>query len=151
MGGTPYEGIGIGMLGNAQWSGPRLVDILEVMYPNTMAHWRAAPADKKPKLHVCFEGADGYATSTPLCWIAERENDCILATTMNSEVLPKDHGYPVRALLPGIAGARNVKWLTKVTLSTEEASSAWQDAYYKEYGTSAQGLPLNSVILSPES
>ena len=29
----------------------------------------------------------------------------------NGEELTPDHGFPVRALLPGIAGARNVKWL----------------------------------------
>lgn len=25
--------------------------------------------------------------------------------------MPRDHGFPVRAIVPGVVGARNVKWL----------------------------------------
>lgn len=30
---------------------------------------------------------------------------------MNGETLPRDHGFPVRVIVPGVVGARNVKWL----------------------------------------
>jgi Oxidoreductase molybdopterin binding domain len=29
--------------------------------------------------------------------------------------LPKDHGYPVRVVTPGITGARAVKWVKKIS------------------------------------
>lgn len=45
--------------------------------------------------------------------------DAILATTMNGEVLPSDHGFPVRVVVPGFAGVRNCKWLAKMELVDE--------------------------------
>ena len=33
---------------------------------------------------------------------------------MNGETLPRDHGYPIRAVVPGVVGARNVKWLNNI-------------------------------------
>ncbi len=40
--------------------------------------------------------------------------DVILAFEMNGEPIPRDHGFPVRSIVPGVVGARNVKWLGKV-------------------------------------
>eukprot|EP00935_MAST-01C_sp_MAST-1C-sp1_P001114 g1114.t1 len=151
--GTPYETIGIGMMGNAQWSGVRLRDVIAHLYPAAVRS-EAAMAGK----HVCFEGADNYGTSTPLARIMDDSADVLLATKMNGAPLPADHGYPVRVLLPGIAGARNVKWLTSVTLSDAESEMAWQANYYKDdmsaeapgVKVSIQGLPMQSMVLSPE-
>eukprot|EP00041_Stephanoeca_diplocostata_P026166 m.698567 g.698567 ORF g.698567 m.698567 type:complete len:625 (-) comp22902_c0_seq9:503-2377(-) len=146
--GTPFADIGVGMLGNAQWEGIRLSDILRDMYGQ-----RALSEDGSKKLHVEFEGLDGYSTSTPLSTVLQRDNDCILATGMNGVPLPPDHGYPVRALLPGIAGARNVKWLSKISITEKESDSPWQSKYYKvgpvTNKTSAHELPLQSIILDP--
>ena len=84
------------------------------------------------KWHVVFEGADEYESSTPLSHILQAKTDCILATKMNGEVLPRDHGYPVRVLLPGIAGARNVKWLQSIKLSKSPSRSPWNSHYYRK-------------------
>ena len=89
----------------------------------------------------------------PLAVAVDRDGDCLLATEMNGEPLPPDHGYPVRAFLPGIIGARNVKWLTSITLRKGEGNSPWQTKYYRvgqpERKTSAFRLPLQCIILSP--
>ncbi len=45
---------------------------------------------------------------------------------MNGEDLPRDHGFPLRAIVPGYAAVRNVKWLSKLELAEEEAEGAWQ-------------------------
>lgn len=37
--------------------------------------------------------------------------DVLLAYEMNGKPLTRDHGYPVRVVVPGVVGARNVKWL----------------------------------------
>lgn len=42
------------------------------------------------------------------------KGDVLLAFEMNGEPIPRDHGFPVRAVVPGVVGARNVKWLDKV-------------------------------------
>jgi sulfite oxidase len=40
----------------------------------------------------------------------------ILAYEMNGQALPRDHGFPVRVVVPGTTGARNVKWLAKINV-----------------------------------
>jgi sulfite oxidase len=42
--------------------------------------------------------------------------DVILAYMMNGVDIPADHGFPVRAVVPGFTGARSVKWLGKIAV-----------------------------------
>jgi sulfite oxidase len=147
--GTPFEDITQGMLGNAQWTGVRLADVLPALYPEACA---AARRHGGGEWHVVFEGADGYSASTPLARVMARQNDCLLATHMNGEPLSPDHGYPVRALLPGVAGARNVKWLQSVSLQRSAVDAPWNAYYYKNAkAEEIQGLPLQSLILDADA
>ena len=143
--GSPFETITQGMLGNAQWSGVRLADVLPSLYP---AQCAAALKHGEGKWHVVFEGADGYSASTPLARVLRRENDCLLCTQMNGQPLTADHGYPMRALLPGVAGARNVKWLQSVSIQRTPVDAPWNSYYYKNAkAEQIQALPLQSLIL----
>ena len=45
--------------------------------------------------------------------------DTLLAYTLNGTTLPKDHGYPLRALIPGWVGSTSVKWLGRIVVSAE--------------------------------
>jgi sulfite oxidase len=45
---------------------------------------------------------------------------------MNDAPLPRDHGFPLRFIVPGYAAVRSVKWLTKIELSDKEAEGPWQ-------------------------
>ena len=144
--GTPFENIQSGEVGNISWTGISLKNVLYEIYPKECEEER----NEKEKWHVIFEGADEYESSTPLSHILQAKTDCILATKMNGEFLPRDHGYPVRVLLPGIAGARSVKWLQCIRLSRHPSKSPWNSHYYrKNDGSHIQKLPLNSLILSP--
>ncbi|KAF0431048.1 nitrate reductase [Gigaspora margarita] len=83
----------------------------------------------KPR-YVCFAGSDKlpngfYGTSIPLEWAMNDANDVILAYGMNGEKLPPDHGFPLRAIIPGCIGGRMVKWLSSITVSDKES-----DSYY---------------------
>ena len=150
--GTPFEGLGCGMMGNVRWSGVRLSDLLPAMFPQLAASGPASgPAsDAAAGLHVIFEGADGYESSTPVQAVLSEHGDCLLATHMNGEPLAADHGFPCRALLPGIAGARSVKWVTAIRLSDRPSSAPWNKSYYRRADdTEVQALPLQSVILQP--
>ena len=106
-------------------SGVLLKNVLKDMFPTECD-------DKSNTWHVIFEGADDYETSTPLSHILDEENDCLLATKMNGENISPDHGYPIRVILPGIAGARNVKWLQSIKVSKKASNSPWNAYYYKE-------------------
>lgn len=67
-----------------------------------------------------------YAASIPLAKAMDERGDVILAYEMNGQPLSRDHGFPVRIIAPGIVGARNVKWLGKITISNVESDSHWQ-------------------------
>ena len=81
-------------------------------------------------------------------------SDCLLATSMNGVDIPADHGYPLRAFFPAVAGARSVKWVTRLSVLPNESEFPWNRLYYKEdvdgKKASIVGLPLQSLVLSPE-
>lgn len=92
-------------------------------------------ADKARHIHLqgLDAGLDGvpYAASIPATPALDAGRDVILAYEMNGQPLPRDHGAPLRAVVPGVVGARNVKWLGRVVLSQHESDSHWQQNDYK--------------------
>ena len=45
---------------------------------------------------------------------------------MNESPVPSQHGAPIRVIVPGHVGVRNVKWVTSIRVSDEEATGPWQ-------------------------
>ncbi|MGH7974353.1 MAG: molybdopterin-dependent oxidoreductase, partial [bacterium] len=76
--------------------------------------------------HVRFNSIDGMNCSINLEKASSKYGECIFAYEMNGMDIPRDHGFPRRAIAPGYVGVRNVKWLNRVELSSEEADSAFQ-------------------------
>ena len=117
--------------------------------------------------HVHFVAIDEpYDASIPMRKALSEGGDVILAYEMNGEELPREHGYPLRAVVPGVLGARNVKWVKRVVVSDEEAHSTWQRGVaYKGFPSnvtswnnvdpskyaSVQELPVQSAICQPAS
>ncbi|MDQ2050112.1 sulfite oxidase [Natronolimnohabitans sp. A-GB9] len=60
------------------------------------------------------DGDDVFARSIPL---EKALDDCILALEMNGQRLPREHGYPVRLIVPGWYGVNNVKWVEELRVT----------------------------------
>jgi sulfite oxidase len=87
--------------------------------------------------HVRFHALDDMMASIGIEKAANPYGDVIVAYEMNGEPLSREHGYPLRAIVPGYAAVRNVKWLQKIELAATEAEGPWQRG-------------LNYKILPPE-
>ena len=145
MSGKPSEKVGYGLIGNAKWSGIPLDKVLYDVYPELVT----ASDSEIERKHLVFYGADEYMSSVPLKKILRddlRRKNCLLATKMNEQPLSLDHGSPIRAILPGIVGARSVKWLIKVELKNEETDICWNKYFYKKEGQPCMEIPVNSLI-----
>lgn len=164
---APTKGInwGVGAISNAVWGGARLRDVLEAAGYDVEAMARAEGGE----VHVRFEGldtdaaGDPYGSSVPASRLL-RDGSPVLAYEMNGEPLPRDHGAPVRMVVPGVTGARSVKWLGAIEVADEESTSFWQRQDYKIYppGTTfankkdkeehaipIQDTPVQSAITTP--
>nr|XP_020638436.1 sulfite oxidase, mitochondrial isoform X1 [Pogona vitticeps]XP_020638445.1 sulfite oxidase, mitochondrial isoform X1 [Pogona vitticeps]XP_020638450.1 sulfite oxidase, mitochondrial isoform X1 [Pogona vitticeps] len=154
---TNRLGWGIGAISNARWGGARLRDVL------LQAGYKQSDGG-----HVWFEGLDQdqsgtvYGASIPFKNAMNPEGDVLLAYEMNGEELPQDHGFPLRAIVPGVVGARNVKWLASITVRPEESPSHWQQKDYKGFSPAVtwetvdfskapaiQDMPVQSAITEP--
>ncbi|WP_276272550.1 molybdopterin-dependent oxidoreductase [Haloarcula litorea] len=71
---------------------------------------------------VMLRAEDDYYEEFPL----EALRGGLLVYGMNGDVLPRGHGYPVRALVPGHWGEVNVKWLSEIELLEREATGYWE-------------------------
>lgn len=91
------------------------------------------------------QSGECYGASVPLSYLLDGNFDAVLAFEMNDKPLPLDHGFPVRIVLPGIVGARSVKWLNRISISDEESHSPWQQRDYKVF---APSVSLETVDFS---
>lgn len=147
----------LGAIGNAVWSGARLRDVLAyVGYPidTNMADLIKTPSStelskKGHATHVQFLGLENYGASVPMHKVLDPLGDVILAYEMNGEPIPRDHGYPLRVVIPGHVAARSVKWVHKITMADSESSSQWQQRDYKGFNPSLKTDPQTGKTLPP--
>merc|ERR1719329_708833 len=113
---------GQGAISTAKWGGVRLRDLVKQMGLEDEFE-----AQEKGKLeHVRFHAMDGMMASIGIEKAMNPYGDVILCYEMNGKPLTRDHGYPLRVIVPGYAAVRNVKWVQKIELSKEEAEGPWQ-------------------------
>lgn len=105
--------VGGDFMSNALWTGVPLMDLIAL----------TGGIDTKAR-RLVLRAADGYSETFP----AARALDAttLLATTMNGDRLPLDHGFPARLLVPGIYGLKNVKWVNTIELVEQEVRGYWQ-------------------------
>lgn len=103
--------VGGTLIGNCIWRGLKVRDLLEKAGIEAGAKW------------IIWEAADGFYESLPLGQALE--DDVLLAYSINGEVLNAKHGFPLRVILPGHYGMKQPRWLTKITLASEERLGYW--------------------------
>jgi DMSO/TMAO reductase YedYZ molybdopterin-dependent catalytic subunit len=112
------------LISTAVWKGVPLKDILEKA--------QVMPRAK----YIIFRCYDGYDVGIPI----ERglSEGTILAYDMNGASLTAEHGYPLRAIVPGLYGMMNPKWITEIELVDGIYEGYWQRkgwANNKKYNT----------------
>jgi DMSO/TMAO reductase YedYZ molybdopterin-dependent catalytic subunit len=66
---------------------------------------------------VIFSAADGYSTSLPLDYLADR--DIMMAYAMNGVTLPPERGFPFQLVAEDRWGYKWIKWVTAVEVSAD--------------------------------
>lgn len=152
--GDPWD---VGAIGNAEWTGVGLADVL------------ASAGLKASALFVGVTGADevdvdgeraSFGASIPIAKALEPY--VLIAWAMNGEPLTPEHGAPLRLVVPGYAGVRSAKWLTRIEVRNRPSDAPIQAKDYKLFATSVtkeeadwdQGLtieemPINAAICAP--
>ena len=101
---------GTGGVSNGEWVGTPLRDVLKL----------AGITDDA--VSVLLVGLDTESPEKGFRSVIPVEKalhpDTLLAYALNGEALPKDHGFPLRALVPGWVGSSNVKWLGRIEVSS---------------------------------
>lgn len=89
---TSGTGWGQGAISTAKWTGVRLSYLLKRAGLDN-----AIEAQEKHKLHhVRMYSLDGMSASVPIEKVMNPYGDVIIAYEMNNQILPRDHGYPLR-------------------------------------------------------
>jgi len=129
-------------VGTADWSGLPLGELLQ-------------RAGLKPgATTIVFHGADSgegenvppgthFARAIPL--EKAMEPATLLAYEMNGEPLPAEHGFPVRALVPGWYGMDSVKWLTRIEILDQPFKGYFQEEKYVASGAHGVSRPLTLI------
>ena len=146
---------GLGGVGNAEWTGVPLSILLD----------RAGV--KASAREIILEGADrgkpgdpkspsqefNFARSVPL----DKARDVLLAYKMNGEELPAEHGFPLRAIVPGWYAVASIKWLQRIIVTEKPFNGYHQTldySFWKRDGEQARLTALSeiqtkAVIISP--
>jgi len=119
-------GGGHGLLSAARWAGISFRELLKKV--------QVLP----PATRVLVSGFDEYPEGTPNTslskpgagWVFTFDDldsfGAFLATEMNGEPLPLDHGFPVRLIVPRWYGCCDIKWVNEVVLVNDEEPATSQ-------------------------
>ncbi|MEQ8321502.1 MAG: sulfite oxidase-like oxidoreductase [Rhodospirillales bacterium] len=82
--------------------------------------------------HVIFHAHDGYRTNVSLeRFTAEK---CLLAHSWNGELISREHGGPVRTVIPSLYFWKSAKWVRQITFLENDVKGYWEALGYHNEG-----------------
>lgn len=103
-----------------KWKGVSTRDLLDLAMPKAEAGY------------VMLTSYDGYTTNLPLSDFAAE--DAILATSWEGQPLTRDHGGPMRLVVPHLYFWKSAKWLRRIDLLPADKAGFWEKNGYHMYG-----------------
>ena len=131
-----------GMIHNMEYTGVPLRLLLQEAGYDSSGKW------------VFVEGADASSNGRSIP-MEKALDDVLVAFKANGEALRKEHGYPVRLVVPGWEGNMWVKWIRRIEVTDEPVESREETSKYTdtlEDGTSRKwtwAMDAKSVVTSP--
>ena len=103
-------------------------------------HWRGVSSKYvldlvKPKpeaTHAIFHSYDGYITNVKLPVFAEA--NVLLAHSWDGKPIPRDHGGPVRVIIPDWYFWKSAKWVTRIEFAAADQPGFWEQRGYHNEG-----------------
>lgn len=143
---------GLGAVGTAEWTGVPLSVLLDRAAVKSNAH------------EVVLEGSDhgtlddpksppGELTFSRSVPLKKAQHDVLVAYRMNGKDLPPEHGFPVRAIVPGWYAMASIKWLQRIITTAQPFTGYYQTldyAYWKRRGEIAELSPVAELQVKAE-
>ena len=102
------------------WDGVSAKHLLAVVKPKPEARF------------LWFTSYDDYTTNLPLA--AFDDDDVLLAHSWQGRPIPREHGGPVRAIVPKLYFWKSAKWLRRITVMAEDRAGFWEERGYHMNG-----------------
>lgn len=102
------------------WQGVSAQHILTVAQPKPEAR------------HVLFHSYDGYTTNVRLDVFAA--DDVLLAHSWQGQLLTREHGGPVRVVIPRYYFWKSAKWVSRIEFSAVDKPGFWETRGYHNEG-----------------
>ena len=102
------------------WEGVRFRDVMALV--------NVAPEAK----HVMFHSYGGYTTNVSLEELLD--DDVLFAHTHNGEPISRDHGGPLRGVVPKLYFWKSAKWVRAIEFLPEERPGFWEMYGYHIHG-----------------
>lgn len=105
---------------DVQWGGVRFIDLVEIAKPTAAAQY------------VITECADGYTTNNALEEMLDEH--VLLAYELDGAPLPREHGWPLRVIIPHLYAWKGGKFVKGLRFQQEEEPGFWETRGYHDHG-----------------
>ena len=104
--------VGTSLISTTQWTGVSVQDVL------------ADAGLQGGARYLWIQSGDGFYETVDLDLIAADER-IMFCYAWDGNILPKDHGFPLRIWIPDLYGMKQPKWITSIEVTDEYRDGYW--------------------------